>query len=993
MTCSGVASLDGFLIKSRLIHKVLFAITIPIVFQMGFLYCMIEPVRELDDLEQKSRKSTEILFLRDQIFSAMNRQILSCGIFRATHDPAYKRDVFQSAVAVDSAFRRLGEIWKSDAVKHHILTATWYMHRQAAFMYKTLTIELPRKHLSDILAMPEMYSMFMGNLVSTQRANIVQMFLEVEDSQVENARRSQAIVAPINQQLFWGFVATIFVSLGSGLIFSQSITLRLRKVVSNIEKMESKEQDLSTVSGTDEIALLNQSILDTDRKLRAAEEFQIQTARLIAQDLRGPLNELSDSMLSLRAGGFLNLTANGEERVERTLSEISRLRILVQDLVSLDKICRAGWDLNVDEIDLAEIAKTAIDTVRDFASSVDVEIVHDLHETRVYGDPVRLQQIALNLLTNAIKFSPAHTKIEVETRLENTFGKLSVTDHGTGIPEEYQPLIFGRFEQISRSDSTEKGGSGLGLAISKKLVESQHGKMGFVSKLGKGSMFWMQLPLEREAVSTADQSTSLISTSPKDSHTSSISLETKFRPTLWKKGVLLVVLPIFVQLGAILALQSVIGKTRQNVEEFNNVSQITTYRSHLLNSSIRGFLFSMLFNVTQNRFLLGMAEKEQQQMKNKLFQLNQVPQSSDEWAKQKNSVSKMVDEYVDLQNSVAQAEQDADGEKWFGVKTHKETERVLDQMNVLLKRAIDKQNQMLEKSVAETLQLQNSIQHIIGFAILASFVVSISLGVFIIKDLTSRVQRVVKNSQRLAEKNELEPPLPLNDEVSFVDRSFYEAAAHLSQLERFKQEIVAITSHEFRTPLTSLLAKADLMEAGVFGELNETGRSIVQRSKRIIVDLISVITNLLDVEKIQSGKSIVVKSSADMSTILRDVVRNTAIRSEEKQISIDCHAEEFSCNVDSVRLTQALTACAIEFLSVADMPGSIEIDARENGGRAEIRFSARGLSASRDNPFASPTNARGMLAYNLLSLIVEQHGGQVQMQFDEGKSTLIQISI
>ncbi len=98
-------------------------------------------------------------------------------------------------------------------------------------------------------------------------------------------------------------------------------------------------------------------------------------------------------------------------------------------------------------------------------------------------------------------------------------------------------------------------------------------------------------------------------------------------------------------------------------------------------------------------------------------------------------------------------------------------------------------------------------------------------------------------------------------------RSF-EAGNRLIQLERFKQEIIAITSHEFRTPLTSLLAKVDLIQVGVFGSLNEMGKEIAVGARSTIVFLIVLITNLLDVEKIQSGKTIVVKNLVSLDSIL-----------------------------------------------------------------------------------------------------------------------------
>lgn len=952
---------------------------------------MLDSVRQLDEVERKSRIATELLFLRDQIFIAMNQQLLSCGIYRATHDSFYKKDIQLNAQRVESAFRRMAEIWKNDSVKLHIVNNAWKNHRQAAFMYKTLTIELLDKRLSNVLGLPNTYVLFIANLFPSRADNIIAIFQQVEASQAENTRVSQSLVSQINQQLLLGLVATILVSLGSGLIFSQSVASRLRKIVHNIETMENKDELSSVVGGSDEIAELNQAILDTDEKLRAAEEFQIQMARLIAQDLKKPLDQLSESMQTLKSGGFVSLTANGEERVERTMQEINRLRILVQDLVSLDKICRAGWDLNVTSVDLAEIARVAIDTVQDFAKSVDVEIVSDLADVRVSGDAVRLQQIALNLLTNAIKFSPAHSKIRVETRIDNEFGKLSVIDRGTGIPEEFQPLIFGKFEQVSRADSTEKGGSGLGLAISKKLVESQNGKMGFASKLGQGSTFWMQLPLNSGETIASDIVSSEASAGTTAGRTAGTGplmtaerpLERdRIRPTLWKKALLLVVLPIFVQLVAIFALQSVIGATRQNVEEFNRISQVTTSNSHLLNALIRGFVFSLLYNATQNKWMLGMAEKERQLVQNHIFKLQEIGHLDLSLANEERGLPQMVNDYIELQNSVIKAEPDADGEKWFGPATHKKTEKILFQLNEPLEKSIAKENQLLTESVISALQMQKSVEQVIIISMFGSFLVSAVLGVFIIRELNSRVQRIVKNAQRLAERQALEKPLPANDEVAFVDRSFYEAAARLTQLERFKQEIIAITSHEFRTPLTSLLAKADLIEAGVFGELNDSGRSLAAGAKRTIVDLISIITNLLDVEKIQSGKTIVVKSPSDISTIISDVVQSVERLANEKQVEIACNVDEFSFEVDAVRLTQAVSACLVELINSATEGGEILISANQNGG--SVRLSISSPKGSGD-PFSisSTSNARGRLAYNLLSLIVEQHGGFFQMESAE----------
>ena len=95
----------------------------------------------------------------------------------------------------------------------------------------------------------------------------------------------------------------------------------------------------------------------------------------------------------------------------------------------------------------------------------------------------------INLLGNAIKFSPSHSKIVIHVEQSNGLTKFSVSDQGRGIPASHVDKIFSRFQQVEESDSTEKGGSGLGLAICKAIIAAHNGRIGVQSIEGKGSTF------------------------------------------------------------------------------------------------------------------------------------------------------------------------------------------------------------------------------------------------------------------------------------------------------------------------------------------------------------------------------------------------------------------------------------------------------------------------------------------------------------------------
>src|SRR5690606_29760911 len=110
-------------------------------------------------------------------------------------------------------------------------------------------------------------------------------------------------------------------------------------------------------------------------------------------------------------------------------------------------------------------------------------------------DALRLQQVLANYLSNAAKFSPRGSEVEVAVCRRDDTVRVTVSDRGPGVPDAFRARIFEKFSQADASDSRRRGGTGLGLAISKELMERMHGCVGFESTPGAGAQFYFDLPI------------------------------------------------------------------------------------------------------------------------------------------------------------------------------------------------------------------------------------------------------------------------------------------------------------------------------------------------------------------------------------------------------------------------------------------------------------------------------------------------------------------
>jgi signal transduction histidine kinase len=180
--------------------------------------------------------------------------------------------------------------------------------------------------------------------------------------------------------------------------------------------------------------------------------------------------------------------------LEIAFKNSQRLSLLINDLLDMEKLIAGKMVFDMDSKPVYLLVQQSLLENKMFADKYSVKFVlEDLSRAAsISVDAFRFQQIMNNFLSNAAKFSPPQSSVDIKISADEGWVRISVRDYGAGIPEEFKERMFQKFSQADSSDRRQKSGTGLGLAISKELVERMGGRIGFESECGKGSCFFAE---------------------------------------------------------------------------------------------------------------------------------------------------------------------------------------------------------------------------------------------------------------------------------------------------------------------------------------------------------------------------------------------------------------------------------------------------------------------------------------------------------------------
>ncbi|MEK6672740.1 MAG: ATP-binding protein [Nitrospirota bacterium] len=284
----------------------------------------------------------------------------------------------------------------------------------------------------------------------------------------------------------------------------------LKEMVSTIKEYHfcMEEKIKSAVSDLEDT---NIRLMEANKKLLDIDKRKSDFVAKVSHELRTPLTSIKGAMdyisarlQSVTAGGSKNISIQELKKLDDLLAffdiiknNSERLIRMVNDILDLERIEQGNAEMHFTEIDMAAVIDETVKGIS--ASSAERGIgIHVEAEigALVRADEDRIKQVIINLISNAIEYSPVNSDIQIKVLSKDGSAIVIVKDNGPGIPKEEQERIFDRFYTIG-----SKKGTGLGLAISKGIIEAHGGIIGIVSDSHSGSSFYLKLPLAAEATS------------------------------------------------------------------------------------------------------------------------------------------------------------------------------------------------------------------------------------------------------------------------------------------------------------------------------------------------------------------------------------------------------------------------------------------------------------------------------------------------------------
>lgn len=352
------------------------------------------------------------------------------------------------------------------------------------------------------LAAPSFFDLRMARMMNSGGAGLAMMMgrggFGAGTTQFD-AALADTFRASLTQGLLVAAGAAVATAIGASLLVSRRIALPIRRLAQASHRIaDGHYSERVAMRGQDELGELGTSFNAMAGALEQTEQRRMQLIGDVAHELRTPIATLRGYMEGLMDG----VVEPSDQTWTRLHAETGRLQRLVDDLQELSRAEARQLSLNLQRVSLADAVRVAVDRLRDAFVDKSVSLEVDVPDRlpRVMADLDRLVQVLTNLLSNALRYTPAPGRVGIQvTYAGGGEVSIAVCDTGVGIAAEHLPHVFERFYRVDKSRSRALGGSGIGLTIARAAVEAMGGRMWAESEgQGRGATFRFTLPVADE---------------------------------------------------------------------------------------------------------------------------------------------------------------------------------------------------------------------------------------------------------------------------------------------------------------------------------------------------------------------------------------------------------------------------------------------------------------------------------------------------------------
>ena len=299
--------------------------------------------------------------------------------------------------------------------------------------------------------------------------------------------------------MFLAAAIAVAISVMIGLFVSRMLTNPIRRITGTAKQI--RDGDLSArtnMRGDDEIDQLGETFDEMATSLEKDLKHERRLTSDVAHELRTPLMAMLATVEAMQDGVY----PTDNEHLETVASETRRLARLVQQMLDLSRMENHPAPMNIEAVDMVELVRGIVNAQEPLFHERDLRL-RFADETQgkmpfIKVDPDMITQCVINLMSNAMRYTPEGGWVIVTVGLDRKHLTISVSDTGIGIAKEDLSRIFGRFWRADASRAREAGGLGVGLAVTKQIVERHHGFISVESELEKGTTFTIHLPREQQ---------------------------------------------------------------------------------------------------------------------------------------------------------------------------------------------------------------------------------------------------------------------------------------------------------------------------------------------------------------------------------------------------------------------------------------------------------------------------------------------------------------